>query len=214
MPRRTARITLALLAIVCCLAACRPTTTLSQASTPTASATLVPTATPTVTPTASTLAQGAFTCPAMLDGEQKVFDDAATGLHFSYPAAWTEHDCVRYSATDGTQSLLVGNLFFVGVWPRNGLTIQQWVAQHIDPRIEQDTLTPLTVAHAADAASVQVSSVPGASRPPSQIGAIVAGTQQIYVVSPLIAQMSMSDTIPRMSYVQLVQQVVTTFDVP
>ena len=33
MPRRTARTALALLAIVCCLAACQPTTTLAQAAT-------------------------------------------------------------------------------------------------------------------------------------------------------------------------------------
>lgn len=212
MPRRAARPTLALLAVLCCLGACRPTTTLAQAPTPTASPTLAPTA--TATSTAATITQVPFTCPEVVTGARKVFDDAATGLHFSYPAAWTEHECVRYSSTDGTGSVLVGNLFFVGISPRNGLTIQQWVARNVDPQIEQDTLTPLSVAHAADAVSVRVSSVPGASRPPSQIAAIVLGDKQIYVVSPLIAQMSMTDTIPPLSHDQLVQQVVATFDVP
>ncbi len=44
--------------------------------------------------------------------------------------------------------------------------------------------------------------------------AIVAGSQNFYEVTELIAQMSMTDTLPSLSTAQLVQQVVTTFDVP
>lgn len=151
----------------------------------------------------------------MTEGAVKVFSDPATGVTLSYPAAWTESDCTRYTAADGTQTLLIGNVFFVTVTSRQGQTIQQWVNAQAQPN-ETITLTPLSVRHAVEAASVTVQLAQGAvpNAPFVQTMAIVAGTSRFYEVTDLIAQMSMTDTMPGISTAQLVQQVVSTFDVP
>lgn len=47
-----------------------------------------------------------------------------------------------------------------------------------------------------------------------QTRAIVAGSQYFYWANSLIALYSMIETAPRMSNDQLIQHVVTTFDVP
>lgn len=221
MPRRTARPTLALVLAVLCLSACAP----QAAGVQTPTATLVPTASATAaatpSPTAPALAQTRFTCPETADGSRKIFFDAATGLRFSYPATWTEHDCVRMGPENGAQTLLIGSLFFVVVVPRNGLTIQQWIDHQADPQNEQVSLAPLTVAHAVAAVTVHVGPTPNAdpskpfaAEPLVQTKAIVAGSQYFYCVNSLIALYSLTDTAPSMSNDQLVQQVVTTFDVP
>lgn len=219
MPRCAVQPLLALVLALLCLSACATRTTIAQAPT----ATLVPAATATATPfpTDSVVAQTPFACPETTVGSRKIFFDAETGLRFSFPAAWTEHDCVRMAGQGGGQTLLIGSLFFVGVEPRNGLTIQQWVNQQADPQNEQITLTPLTVAHAVDAVTVHVAATPNADpnkpiamEPLVQTKAIVAGSQYFYWVNPLIALYSMTDTAPPMSHDQLTQQVVTTFDVP
>lgn len=185
---------------------------------PTATAILAPTV--TVTPGVT---QASFVCPTIVSGASKVFSDNATSISFSYPAAWTENDCQRYIAENispygsspAQQSVLVGNLFIITVWPRNGLTIQQWVNQRTTPD-ESVTLTPLTMAHANAAVTVAVTVSPQATTPPplSQTLAIVAGSQNFYEVTNLVAQMSMTDTIPPLTHAQLVQQIVTTIEVP
>lgn len=201
------------------LAGCAPTTTAMTATpAPSATETLAHAATAT-----QGVRQGSFTCPTTVNGAQKTFSDSATGLQFSYPADWTENDCQRYIAetispsgsAPAQQSILVGNLFIVTVWPRNGQTIQQWVNGQTTSD-ETVTLTPLTVPHAGAAVTVAVTVSPQASTPPplSQTMAIVAGSQNFYEVNTIVAQMSATDTIPSLSHTQLVQQVVTTFDVP
>lgn len=184
-----------------------PAATLS----PTEAATAAPTATATlVIPTQTTL-----TCPTTVNGSEKVFDDSVSGLSFSYPASWTEADCQRITSSDGSQSLIIGNLFIVSIWPRNGLSIQQWVNQEAGSG-EAVALATLSVKHAVEAESVTVTTTGQSTQPPrfGQTLAIVAGNQNFYEVSGLVAQMSMTDTLPGLSGDQLVQQVVTTFDVP
>ena len=178
--------------------------------TPAATATTAP-ATPTSTPLPTNTT---FTCPATINGSSKVFTDSATSLSFSYPAAWTEADCQRIVGANGEQTLIIGNVFLVSVTPRNGLTIQQWVNQQTDTN-ETVTLAPLSVSHAQAAVSVTVGLGPnaGPNEPFLQALAIVAGSQSFYQVNGLIAQMSVTDTMPGESNTNLVQQVVTTFDV-
>lgn len=180
-------------------------------------ATPLPTATATPEPPKS----GTFMCPVTASGSQNVFFDAATGLRFSYPAAWTESKCQRGVDPDGTQGLLIGNIFSVDVVPRNGQSIQQWVDAQTDTKNEVITLNPLTVAHADSAVTVSAQRAPNTDptlewdkEPFAQSFAIVAGSQHFYIVYGLVAQMSMSDTMTGMSLQQLAQQVVSTFDVP
>lgn len=212
MPCCTARAALALVLALLCLGACAPKTTVGQAPATAFAPTSVATATPL--PTSPVRAQTPFACPVTVAGSTAMFDDPTIGLRFTFPAAWTERDCVDSGpAVDGERVVRVGNLFSLGVAPRDGLSIQQWVAKLTDPQVEQVTLAPFSVAHAQDAASLDVTSVPNAPRPPTQLRYVVASTEQFYDVTPLIAQMSMSDTIPQ-PYAQAVQQVVATFDVP
>ncbi|MGZ3599595.1 MAG: hypothetical protein ACXWQ5_07735 [Ktedonobacterales bacterium] len=187
----------------------------TPATPPTTQPTATVTSTPTATPTSRALGQTAFICSAITGGTVKVFTDPATGLTFSYPAAWTESNCTRFTSADGTQTLLIGNVFFVTVTPRQGQTIRQWVSAQAQPN-ETITLTPLSVRHAVEAASVTVQLGQGATpnEPFVQTMAIVAGTSRFYNVTTLIAQMSMTDTMPGISNAQLIQQVVSTFDVP
>ncbi len=208
-------------ALLCALlAGCgsAPTGGVSTAS-PTATQTLSSIATATTSP----LTAAAFTCPAAVSGSIKVFSDSASSLTFSYPAAWTEKDCQRNVAENispsgssiAGQSIVVGNLFIVAVSPRRGLTIQQLVSE-VQGSDETVTLSPLTVVQAVAAVSVTATASPSAAHPPrfAQTLAIIAGSQNFYEVMGLVAQMSMTDTIPPLSHAQLVQQVVTTFDVP
>lgn len=204
-------------ALVGCGAAATGNATQPQQVAEVATDTPLPTATATPTPPQS----GTFTCPVTVSGSQNVFFDAATGLRFSYPAAWTESTCQRSVNPDGTQGLLIGNIFSVGVVPRNGQSIQQWVDGQTDTKNEVVTLNPLTVVHADSAVTVSAQRTPNTDptlewdkEPFSQTFAIVAGSQHFYIVHNLLAQMSMSDTMPGLSLQQLAQQVVTTFDVP
>ncbi len=179
-----------------------------------ATATLLPTAAATATVTPRSL--GTFTCPTTVspDGTTKIFSDPQFGLSFSYPAAWTEDRCQQVFAN----VILIGNLFFVYVMPRQGRTIAQWVNATKTPE-ETVTLTPLADPHAVEAVQVTVTfpngpgPTPQAFQPFVQTLAIVAGTRTFYSVIKLIAQMSLTDTIPHFSGVQLAQQVVSTFDV-
>jgi hypothetical protein len=190
-------------------------------ATATATATLAQTATATATATVEPSVTTSFTCPAAVSGSQKVFSDTMLELRFSYPAAWTENVCTRTVLADGTESLVIGNLFRVITAPHNGLTIQQWVSQQTDTPNETVTLTPLTAPHAVAAVTVQAaptanptSNKPFDSEPFAQTDAIVAGTQQFYQVVGLIAEANGTDTAPPLSHDQLMQQVVTNFEVP
>ena len=172
---------------------------------------LAPTATVTPRPNGTT-----FACPTSVapDGTTKTFSDPQFGFSFSYPAAWTEDDCQQVFANE----VLIGNLFFVYVMPREGRTIAQWVAATKTPE-ETVTLTPLADPHAVEAVRVTVTfpngpgPTPQAFQPFVQTLALVAGTHTFYSVGKFIAQMSLTDTIPHFSGVQLAQQVVSTFDV-
>jgi hypothetical protein len=95
------------------------------------------------TPTITVTSQQDFTCPAAVNGSQKVFVDSETSLRFGYPVAWTEADCQRLQISDGSEILLIGNLFHVRVVARQGRTIQQWVDQQ-STKNETVSLTPLT----------------------------------------------------------------------
>ena len=211
----------AVLLLTCVLlAACGGAPTGSDRSaSPTATATVTPNATATFAPPVTQT----FTCPATVNGAVKIFSDSGTGLQFDYPAAWTEKDCQRFVAenispsgsTIAGQSIVIGNLFIVAVSPRRGLAIQQLVNQ-VEGSDETVTLTPLAIAHAVAAAQLSVTVSPAATHPPrfAQTLAIVEGSQNFYEVSGLVAQMSMTDTMPGISNAALIQQVVTTFDVP
>jgi hypothetical protein len=170
------------------------------------------------TATIAVVSQTSFACPAAVNGSLTVFSDAETGVTFSYPAAWTEHECVRTVNADGSESLLIGNLFRVGVAPRKGLTIQQWVDQQTDKN-EIVTLTPLTVKHADAAVTVTdapapnyTSSRPFDAEPFSSTSAIIAGSQQFYQVIHLIAEVNVTDSTAG-SHDAFVQ-VIASFDVP
>jgi hypothetical protein len=164
------------------------------------------------TPTVVVTSQQTFTCPAMASGQQKVFADNETGLRFSYPAAWTESDCQRLHISDGSEILLIGNLFHVRVVARNGLTVQQWVNQQAT-KDETVSLSPLTVKHADSAYTVSTTVGPNGQSDESfaETFAIVAGSANFYEVISLLAQESDEDTLPN---VPLVPVVVQTFDVP
>lgn len=187
--------------------ASRPTIAPSPSST----ATAAPTATVALT------SQTSFACPTTVNGSQKIFTDAQTGLSFSYPAGWTESVCQRSVWSNGTTDLNVGNLFDVYLTPRNGLTIQQWVSQQADKN-ETVTLAPLPVKHAQDAVTVSVTVPPSVqldAEPYASTEAIVAGTQSFYQVIHYIALTNdFTDTVPPMSIQQVAQQIVGTFDVP
>jgi len=164
------------------------------------------------TPTITVTSKQDFTCPATVSGQDKVFADGETGLSFSYPAAWIEAHCQRLQISDGSEILLIGNLFHVRVVARQGLTVQQWVAQQA-AKDETVSLTPLTVKHADSAYTVSVTAGPNgqADEPFAQTFAIVAGTAKFYDVISLIAQESDEDTLPN---APLVPVVVQTFEVP
>jgi hypothetical protein len=187
-------------------------------------ATVTPTSSPTVaataSPTQSAPTTTTFTCATTVSGSLKTFTDSQTHFSFSYPAAWTENQCQRIVAADGTERIFIGNLFSVGVMPRSGQTIQQWVSAQTD-QYEVVTLGTLSVpqAQAAVSVSTQPAATPNPNKPfdaePfAQTMAIIAGSQHFYVINYFIAQMSMSDTLPGLSPQQLNQQVVTTFVVP
>jgi len=172
-----------------------------------------PTTTPSgnPTPTITVTSQQDFTCPAAVSGSEKVFTDSDTGLRFSYPAAWTEDHCQRLQISDGSEILLIGNLFHVRVVARQGLTVQQWVAQQT-AKDETVSLIPLTVKHADSAYSVSVTAGPNGQlgEPFLQTFAIVVGAAKFYEVISLIAQESETDSPPDEPLIQVVQ----TFDVP
>jgi hypothetical protein len=215
-PRRTWKTTCVLCVSLVMLAGCGGA---SSASVPTA--TIPPTVAPAPTATATPHAvQTTFTCPTTVNGSEKVFADASLQLSFTFPASWTEHDCERTVAPDGTQSLWIGNLFNVETCPRNGLMIQQWVASRVDTPNETVTLNPLAVPGAVEGAAVRATPTPAAANQPFQSEpfastiAVVAGTQQFYEVYRFIAEISVTDTGPPLSGAELAQQVVTTFIVP
>lgn len=207
-------------AIVTCLAllagcsATKPVTTSASSAT-----SILTTSTPTtslMTPTPASSAT-TFTCPATLNGAQKTFTDTSMPLSFSYPAAWTESRCQRFMGNDGLQTLFIGNLFSVGVMPRNGQTIQQWVSAQTN-QYEVVTLGALTVPQAQEAATISVA--PSATSDPNKAFdaepfastfAIVAGSHSFYVINSFNVQFSMTDTQANPSQAQ---QIVTTFIVP
>ena len=174
---------------------------------------------PTATATPHAV-QTTFTCPTTVNGSVRTFTDASLGLSFTFPASWTENDCERTVAPDGTQSIWIGNLFNVETYPRNGMTIQQWIVSRVDTPNETVTLNPLTVPGAVDGAAVQASPTPAAANQPflgepfASTIAVVAGTQQFYEVYRFIAEMSVTDTAPPVTGAELAQQEVTTFIVP
>jgi hypothetical protein len=148
------------------------------------------------------------------DGSTKIYTDPQFGFSFAYPAAWTANTCQR-----GPEFVFVGNLFGVSPTPRQGRTIAQWVDATKTPE-ETVTLTPITDPHAVEVAQVSVTfpngavlSTPQPFQPFVQTIAIVAGTQSFYTITAVIAQISMTDTLPQLSDVQLAQQVVSTFNV-
>jgi hypothetical protein len=61
-----------------------------------------------------------------VQGDLKIFTDTATLLNIAYPAAWSETHCQRTTLSDGSQSLVIGNLLRLKVAPRRGLTVRQW----------------------------------------------------------------------------------------
>ena len=181
-------------------------------SAPTATATLAPTATASPRPNGTT-----FACPTTVspDGTTKTYSDPQLGFTFFYPASWTENTCYQVLAND----VVIGNLFYVFVTPRQGRTIAQWAAATKLPA-EDVTLTPL-----ADPRAVEVALVtdtfpngppPTPPPPPTfvQTLAIIAGTQSFYGIITLLDQQNTTDTVPRISAVQLATLVAPTFVVP
>jgi hypothetical protein len=145
-----------------------------------------------------------FTCPTTTNGDIKVFSDATYGSYsFSYPARWTE----KYCQLD-TTTTTIGNLFKVSVWARNGKSIQEWVAGEKTPN-EMVTLTPLHVKHADDAVTVTDTLAPGISQGSfTQTKAIIAGSQNFYVITTLIVLANMTDTVPT----EPITAILATFD--
>lgn len=193
---------------------------ISQSSTgaATATTTTAPTATATTIPATPTpsFVSTTFTCPATLNGAQKTFSDSSAQFAFSYPASWVENKCQRFMGSDGRQTIFIGNLFSVSVVPRNGQSIQQWVDSQTN-QYELVTLTTLTVQQAQAAVSIAVkpSAISDPSRafdaePFAQTFAIIEGSHNFYMVNALVAQMSMTDTMPSLTS----QPIVTTFVVP
>jgi hypothetical protein len=192
-------------------------------STPTATATTAiysnpPTATPWPTSSVTLVSDTQITCPVTVSGNQKVFLDADTGLKFSFPATLTEEHCQRIVGSDGSVTTFVGNLFIAWTRPRTaGQTIQQWVNTQTD-QYETVTLSPLTVAHAESAVSVNTepTATPGPrgfdAEPFAGTIAIVAGTQRFYGVSGLVAMMNATDSTPGAN--STINAIIATFDVP
>lgn len=214
VPRRTCgQVLLGLLsltAIALTLTACVPDPVQPHAIQTTVIATSTATAQPTPTVTPRPL--GNFPCPTTTSASTKSLNDPQFGLSFTYPAAWVENDCNQATA----QKIAVGNLFFVSLTPRNGLTVQQFVDANKTSN-ESITLVPLQDSHAVEAYQVQDTVAYGLNSPPgtfSQTMAIIAGSQNFYVVSSILAQQSSTDTMPGLSNVQLTQQIVSTFQVP
>ncbi len=224
MPKRSGWVNWALAGtIVICLAALagcgapQPITDSTMA--PTSAATDSPTALP-ATSTPASAPVTTFACPTNSAGSGKVFSDSAMQFSFSYPAAWTENSCQRFTGNNGQQTLFIGNLFSVSIMPRNGQSIQQWVNTQTN-QYEIVTLGALTDTQAQAAATV--SAAPSATTDPnkafdaepfSSTFAIVAGSHSFYMVNGFVAQMSMTDTMPNLSLQQMAQQVVSTFIVP
>lgn len=181
---------------------------------------LNPTPSPTVSTTATvapaaTIVSQSYACPVTVTGTTKTFADAASGFSFNYPAAWTEQDCVRFGGADSAEfSILIGNLFFVHIVPRNGMTAQQFVATQ-NSATQTFTLTPTTVAQAQEADTVTGTFAPNMPAPPTGVLAqakyLIVGSNNFYVISPLIAQMSMTDTLPNTS--DAIPNVVASFAV-
>jgi hypothetical protein len=188
-----------------------PQSTSTAASTPTSA----PTATSVPTATVTHLPLGTITCPTILspDGSTKIFSEPQLGFSFTYPAAWTEKICQQ-----GSNGVLIGNLFSVSVSPQQGRTIAQMVDATKTPE-ETVTLTPVPDPHAVEVVQVGVTfpnragPTPEAFQPFVKTIAIVAGTQSFYTITGLIAQQNMTDTIDPLPGVQLAQQIVSTFTV-
>jgi hypothetical protein len=142
------------------LAGCGGVQTGTTSRQPTLTPLVAATSTVASSPTdAATPVSSTFTCPATLNGTQKVFADSQLQLSYSYPAAWTENNCQRFVAADGREKLFIGNLFSVTMTPRSGQTIEQWVGAQTD-QYEVITLGPLTVPHAQSAATISAQPAP------------------------------------------------------
>jgi hypothetical protein len=184
------------------LAGCGSGTVVVSLPTPTATAMVFshpPTATPWPTSSVTLVSDTVITCPVTISGNQKIFFDAETGLKFSFPTSLTEQNCERFVGSDGSEGIIIGSLFHVGVQPRlAGQTIQQWVSAQTD-QYETVTLAPLAVAHAESAVSVRTepAATPGPrpfdAEPFNGARAIVAGTQRFYTVTRLIAERFVTD---------------------
>jgi hypothetical protein len=100
----------------------------------------------------------------------------------------------------------------VSAIPREGRSIAQWVAATKSPD-EDVALSPLDDPYAVEAAQVTVTfpngpgATPAGEQPLVQVPAVVAGTRNFYVVYRILAQMSMTDTIPPQG--ELVQVIAT-----
>jgi hypothetical protein len=195
------------------LAGCGSGTVVISSPTPTATMFTPPTATPSPTPAVATVSDTQIACPITVSGDQKIFFDAETGLKFSFPASLTEQQCKRVVLSDGSESIWVGNLFNLAIYPRAGLTIPQWVNQQTD-HYEIVTLGPLVVAHAESAASVkdEPAPTPGPrpfdAEPFSNVPAIIAGTQRFYVIHTWSAMINSTDSTAPLG------PIIATFDVP
>jgi hypothetical protein len=203
------------------LAGCGAGPVAAGTSTPTATTWVLPTTAPSPTPwptsSVKIVSDTVVPCPVTVAGDQKVFADAETGLKFSFPASLTEQNCERMVGSDGSEGLIIGSLFHVGVQPHPaGQTIQAWVNAQTD-QYETVTLTPLTVAHAASAVSIQTAptATPGPrpfdAEPFSGARAIVAGTQRFYTVTGLIAERFVTDASASNS---TMNAIIATFEVP
>lgn len=215
MWRRGQAITIGILCVLSAagMVACGgvPAASVSPTNTVAPTATSTPPATAT-SPTGAT--QTDFTCPTTKSGSTTTFRDAQSGLSFSYTSAWTEQQCTRIDGGNGVETLLIGNLFSVSVFPRGGQTAQEYVNATKDAN-ESVTLTPFTAAHAVAAYAVAdtIGANPQAEEPFAQTLAIVEGSQSFYQVNEFIAQMSISDTMPGVYGSKMVRQVVSTFAV-
>jgi hypothetical protein len=195
------------------LAACGGSGTTSGSLTTPAPAPTPSSVPPTAAPTATVTPRpaGQFVCPTTVAGVTKTFVDPQLGLSFTYPAAWTENECQQLSNT----FIIVGNLFPVGAIPRAGQTIAEWV-NATKSADEVVTLTPLSAPYAVEAARVTVTfpngthGTPAAFQPFVQTLAIVAGPRTFFQVNYLLAQASMTDTMPP-GGIEAKLQVIETF---
>lgn len=188
-------------------------------SAPAGSASLSPTATsaPSVTPTRTPLLQLIYACQTTTNGATKTISDPATGISFTYPAAWVEVSCQHMPSSDGgAASLQVGSLFLIEISQRNGESIQHWVARQAGG--DTITLVPLDAPHAVAAVRMDETPTSGqmvdAPRFYNTI-AVVAGTQYMYEVLAVNASSALypTDTVPSISRAEL-DQIVSTFVVP